>query len=107
MIALGKSLKRKITGVIHGAGLEDSKLVADKGHDIFDRVVEVHGQRLEVTDGSNRVVRDKVSQIRRMFHQCCWKIRPMEDRLTTLLPTVSSMPRWHDSRQVANVAQWP
>ena len=41
MIALGKSLKRKITGVIHGAGLEDSKLVADKGHDIFDRVVRV------------------------------------------------------------------
>ena len=41
MIALGKSLKRKITGVIHGAGLEDSKLVADKGHDIFDSVVRV------------------------------------------------------------------
>ena len=41
MIALGKSLKRKITGVIHGAGLEDSKLVADKEHDIFDRVVRV------------------------------------------------------------------
>ena len=41
MIDLGKSLKRKITGVVHGAGLEDSKLVADKGYDIFDRVVRV------------------------------------------------------------------
>ena len=41
MIDLGKSLKRKITGVIHGAGLEDSKLVSDKSHEIFDRVVRV------------------------------------------------------------------
>ncbi len=41
MQQLGDSLKRKITGVIHGAGLEDSKLVADKSHEIFDRVVRV------------------------------------------------------------------
>ena len=41
MVELGKSLNRKITGVIHGAGLEDSKLVADKSHEIFDRVVRV------------------------------------------------------------------
>ena len=38
---LGSSLGRPITGVVHGAGLEDSKLVADKGYDIFDRVVRV------------------------------------------------------------------
>ena len=41
MISMGKSLKRKITGVVHGAGLEDSKLVADKDHEVFDRVVRV------------------------------------------------------------------
>jgi len=41
LIALGTSMKRKITGIVHGAGLEDSKLVADKSHDIFDRVVRV------------------------------------------------------------------
>ena len=41
MIELGSNLKRKITGVVHGAGLEDSKLVADKSHEIFDRVVRV------------------------------------------------------------------
>ena len=41
MTELGSSLKRKITGVVHGAGLEDSKLVADKSHEIFDRVVRV------------------------------------------------------------------
>ena len=39
LIQLGGSIKRKITGVVHGAGLEDSKLVADKSHEIFDRVV--------------------------------------------------------------------
>ncbi len=38
---LGSSMKRKITGIVHGAGLEDSKLVLDKSHDIFDRVVRV------------------------------------------------------------------
>jgi hypothetical protein len=38
---LGSSLGRPITGLIHGAGLEDSKLVADKGYDVFDRVVRV------------------------------------------------------------------
>ena len=38
---LGSSLGRPITGVVHGAGLEDSKLVADKGYDVFDRVVRV------------------------------------------------------------------
>ena len=41
MTELGSTLKRKITGVVHGAGLEDSKLVADKSHEIFDRVVRV------------------------------------------------------------------
>ena len=41
MIELGTSLKRKITGIVHGAGLEDSKLVADKDYAIFDRVVRV------------------------------------------------------------------
>ena len=39
--ALGEGLGRPITGVVHGAGLEDSKLVADKGYDVFDRVVRV------------------------------------------------------------------
>ena len=38
---LGTSLGRPITGIVHGAGLEDSKLVADKGYDVFDRVVRV------------------------------------------------------------------
>ena len=41
MTKLGSTLKRKITGVVHGAGLEDSKLVADKSNEIFDRVVRV------------------------------------------------------------------
>ncbi len=41
MIEVGKSLNRKITGIVHGAGLEDSKLVANKDYDIFDRVVRV------------------------------------------------------------------
>ena len=39
--ALGASLGRPITGVVHGAGLEDSKLVDDKDYDVFDRVVRV------------------------------------------------------------------
>ena len=39
--ALGDSLGRPITGVVHGAGLEDSKLVDDKDYDVFDRVVRV------------------------------------------------------------------
>ena len=39
--ALGGSLGRPITGVVHGAGLEDSKLVDDKDYDVFDRVVRV------------------------------------------------------------------
>ena len=38
---LGSSLGRPITGLVHGAGLEDSKLVADKGYEVFDRVVRV------------------------------------------------------------------
>ncbi|MGB0489583.1 MAG: beta-ketoacyl synthase N-terminal-like domain-containing protein [Candidatus Poseidoniaceae archaeon] len=38
---LGASLGHAITGVVHGAGLEESKLVADKTHDAFDRVVRV------------------------------------------------------------------
>ena len=41
LIELGKSINRKITGVVHGAGLEDSKLVADKDYAVFDRVVRV------------------------------------------------------------------
>ena len=38
---LGANLGRPITGIVHGAGLEDSKLVADKAYDVFDRVVRV------------------------------------------------------------------
>ena len=38
---LGGSLGRPITGIVHGAGLEDSKLVKDKGYEVFDRVVRV------------------------------------------------------------------
>ena len=38
---LGASLGRPITGIVHGAGLEDSKLVADKDYPVFDRVVRV------------------------------------------------------------------
>ena len=38
---LGASLGRPITGIVHGAGLEDSKLVADKAYEVFDRVVRV------------------------------------------------------------------
>ena len=38
---LGANLGRKITGILHGAGLEDSKLVADKSNDIFNNVVRV------------------------------------------------------------------
>ena len=41
MRAVGASLKRPITGLIHGAGLEDSKLVADKEFNTFDQVVRV------------------------------------------------------------------
>jgi 3-hydroxymyristoyl/3-hydroxydecanoyl-(acyl carrier protein) dehydratase len=32
---------RSVTGIVHGAGLEDSKLVAEKSWEIFDRVVRV------------------------------------------------------------------
>ena len=32
---------RSVTGIVHGAGLEDSKLVADKSWEVFDRVVRV------------------------------------------------------------------
>ena len=38
---LGASLANPITGVVHGAGLEDSKLVADKAWETFDKVVRV------------------------------------------------------------------
>ena len=38
---LGASLGRPITGIIHGAGLEDSKLVAAKDYDVFDKVIRV------------------------------------------------------------------
>ncbi|MGY8735261.1 MAG: beta-ketoacyl synthase N-terminal-like domain-containing protein [Candidatus Poseidoniales archaeon] len=38
---LGANLGRKITGILHGAGLEDSKLVNDKSHHIFNNVVRV------------------------------------------------------------------
>ena len=38
---IGANLGRKITGILHGAGLEDSKLVADKSNDIFNNVVRV------------------------------------------------------------------
>jgi len=41
MIAVGESLGRKITGLIHGAGLEDSKLVGQKDSSVFDKVVRV------------------------------------------------------------------
>ena len=38
---LGSSLGRPITGIIHGAGLEDSKLVAAKDYNVFDNVIRV------------------------------------------------------------------
>jgi len=38
---LGASLGRPITGIIHGAGLEDSKLVASKDYNVFDKVIRV------------------------------------------------------------------
>ena len=41
MIAVGESLGRHITGLIHGAGLEDSKLVGQKDSSVFDKVVRV------------------------------------------------------------------
>ena len=39
--ALGASLSQPITGLVHGAGLEDSKLVGDKSWETFDNVVRV------------------------------------------------------------------
>ena len=39
--ALGASLSQPITGLIHGAGLEDSKLVGDKTWNTFDNVIRV------------------------------------------------------------------
>jgi malonyl CoA-acyl carrier protein transacylase/3-hydroxymyristoyl/3-hydroxydecanoyl-(acyl carrier protein) dehydratase len=41
MKAVGAALGRPITGLIHGAGLEDSKLVGQKDSNVFDRVVRV------------------------------------------------------------------
>tara|TARA_Y100000766_G_scaffold30618_2_gene21319 strand:- start:2090 stop:5704 length:3615 start_codon:yes stop_codon:yes gene_type:complete len=41
LTSLGASLSNPITGVVHGAGLEDSKLVADKAWETFDKVVRV------------------------------------------------------------------
>jgi len=39
--ALGASLSQPVTGLVHGAGLEDSKLVGDKSWETFDNVVRV------------------------------------------------------------------
>ena len=39
--SLGASLSNPITGVVHGAGLEDSKLVSDKAWETFNKVVRV------------------------------------------------------------------
>ena len=41
MEAVGAAMERPITGLVHGAGLEDSKLVADKDPGVFDKVVRV------------------------------------------------------------------
>ena len=41
MKELGASFERPITGIIHGAGLEDSKLVASKDYSVFDKVIRV------------------------------------------------------------------
>ena len=41
MKELGSSFERPITGIIHGAGLEDSKLVASKDYNVFDKVIRV------------------------------------------------------------------
>lgn len=41
MVEVGASLERMITGLVHGAGLEDSKLVAQKDSSVFDKVVRV------------------------------------------------------------------
>lgn len=41
LMSLGEGLGKPITGIVHGAGLEDSKRVTDKSHEIFDRVVRV------------------------------------------------------------------
>ena len=41
MKQLGSSLGRPITGIVHGAGLEDSKLVASKDYNVFDKVIRV------------------------------------------------------------------
>ena len=41
MVEVGASLGRVITGLIHGAGLEDSKLVGQKASSVFDKVVRV------------------------------------------------------------------
>ena len=41
MKELGSTFERPITGLIHGAGLEDSKLVASKDYNVFDKVIRV------------------------------------------------------------------
>ena len=41
LATLGSSLSNPITGIVHGAGLEDSKLVGDKAWETFDKVVRV------------------------------------------------------------------
>lgn len=38
---IGKSIGKQITGLVHGAGMEDSKLVADKKNEIFDLTVRI------------------------------------------------------------------
>ena len=91
---LGANLGRPITGIVHGAGLEDSKLVADKAYDVFDRVVrvKVDGWRslLGAVEASGRDV---------PAFACCFTSvagRFGNGKPITPQPTRFSMPKWLD-----------
>lgn len=67
---VGKTIGQKygpITGIIHGAGIEDSKLIGDKNPEIFEKVVSIK------TDGwINLVNASEVSGTKDLRIACCF-----------------------------------
>ena len=67
---VGKTIGQKfgpITGIIHGAGIEDSKLIGDKNPEIFEKVVSIK------TDGwINLVNASEVSGTKHLRFACCF-----------------------------------
>ena len=75
LTSLGEGLGKPITGIVHGAGLEDSKRVTDKSHEIFDRVVRVKIDGWRALLGSSTCFWTGLSRVCRLLHQRCWPFR--------------------------------